>query len=121
MRSAGSRRIRTSQSTVSPSPPRCRHRRIAYQQHRPKVDLGRQAAVEPRLPFAVQAPRLDGAEVEIGIAHRLLQLVGMGIGEKNPGHGGLHRVHPRGRLRIGIRLSEESELGLEGSNLVRPG
>ncbi len=91
--------------------------RIAHQRNHPEVDIGRQTAVEPNFPFAVQAPRGDRAEIEIGIAHRLLQLVDMAIGEEHPGHVGLHRLHPYRRLRVGIRPLKKDKTGFEGGRL----
>ena len=68
--------------------------RIAHQRHHAEVDIGGQTTVEPHFLFAVQAPGLDRAEVQVGVAHRFFQLVGMGVGEEDPGHVGLHGFHP---------------------------
>ena len=52
---------------------------------------------------------------QCGLPHRLLQLVGMVIGQEHPGHMGFHRFHLKGWAGISIRSFQKLDLGLQSS------
>ena len=80
------------------------------ERHNLFVDIGRQPAVERQFGaaggFALRQRRI----IEIGKAHRLLQLVDFVAGEKNPRHVGLLARHLARAMRISLRPGEEGDL-----------
>jgi hypothetical protein len=57
--------------------------------------------------------RFDGAEVEDVMPDRLLQLVGIVIREKHPGHVGFYRLDFENALRIAGWIAQECEFLLQ--------
>ncbi len=100
IRSAGRRRILTSQSTTVPSRPEPQPAvGVDRQRHGAEVDVAREAAVESQLLGAVVPARRLGAEIEIALADRLLELPGVTVGEEHPRHVGFDGVDAPRRLR----------------------
>jgi hypothetical protein len=58
--------------------------RLERDRHHAQVDLGRGAAVQAQLLFAVKAPRLQRRKIEEAEAHRLLHLVRVVAREEHP-------------------------------------
>ncbi len=95
IRAAGSRRIATSQSTVSapaadrsPAVPSD----VRHQRQDADVDIRGQPPVQPHFLAAVELPQHQGREVEAIGPHRLLQLQHAVAGHEQPGHVGLDHV-----------------------------
>ncbi len=84
--------------------------RGACQRHDRLVDVGRQPAVQRQFGaasgFALGKRRI----IQIGKAHRLLQLVNLVAGQEDPGHVGLLALEVARRVRVSIRLAEKSDL-----------
>jgi hypothetical protein len=95
-----------------------------YQRHHVEIDVRRQPAVEPQLGAAGALAPADGGKVEIGKAHRLLELVDALTGKEHPGHMGLAPEDLVRNRSIALWPAQKRQLGVEprpGAFLRNPG
>jgi len=67
------------------------------------------ALIESHHFTAVEPARRDRTEVQVAVSDRLLELPGVAVGEKNPGHVGFHGVDATCRLRIARGIPKERD------------
>ncbi len=72
----------------------------------PEVDLRGEASVQLHLLLAVEAPLLQGTEIEVAEIDGFLDLVGEVTNEENEGYLSLHQIDVPGILRIGVSLQQ---------------
>ena len=100
----------TSQSTIAPAPPMRKAAGRGGERRDADVDVGREPAVEADLGPAGRLAPLQGGEIEVGKAHRLLQLVDPVAGKKHPGHVRLAAGHLAGRPAVGGGTAQKGDL-----------
>jgi len=71
---------------------------------RRRIQLGREAAIQAHLLVTQQAPLLGSAQVDEGIVHRALHLVGELAGQQHPGDVCLDEIDSPHRVRVGSRI-----------------
>jgi hypothetical protein len=81
-----------------------------------EVDVGREPPVERHLGLAGLPPLLEGAKVEEAQLDRLLDLVGLGVRQEDPGVVGLAQLDPR---RLGKRR-RVAQIVAEPSHAIGP-
>jgi|GEM_PF-4886793 len=68
-----------------------------------QVEVGGQATIQPDFLPTEPAPPLERAEIDKAQIDRLLNLVGIGAGEQNPGDMGFKKDNPADGMAIGFR------------------
>ena len=100
----------TSQSTIVAGAADRQARRGEHKRHDIEIDIRRKPPVEAELGPARRLAPLEGREVEIGEADRLLELVDLVAGEKDPRHVGFAADHLADWVGVGGGLAEERDL-----------
>ncbi|MEY9886056.1 hypothetical protein [Bradyrhizobium sp. USDA 328] len=88
------------------------------QRHDAEIDVRRKPAIEAGFRQACGPAASRRREVEIGKAHRLLELVDPRAVHEDPGHVGLTRLKAVGNGAVALGSAQESDLADQGRDAV---
>jgi hypothetical protein len=93
---------------------------VDRQRQHTKIDAARQTAVEAHLQLGIATPGSQCRQIDAVVAHRLLQLVNVVVGQEDPRKMGFDARDPRGSLRIRGGRAQKHNLAVDIDTLRRP-
>jgi hypothetical protein len=87
-----------------------RSSRVYGERQNPQIDMRCEPGVQSDFLLRIPAPGFNCAEIEEVIPHRLLELIGVGIGHEHPRHVGFGSFDVPWPIRVGFRPPQELKL-----------